>query len=94
MLCTKQEWDKFWCATDTDTEGTFVDGKWGECGENCIGMHGREHYGLLWLRVSDDGPVRCYYKYALTDTTPQLRYCNQEENLCIFSNLKHEDGKI
>ena len=38
-LCTKQEWDEFWCATHTDTEGNFVDGEWGECGENCIGMH-------------------------------------------------------
>ena len=93
MLCTKQEWDEFWCATDTDTEGNFVDGEWGECGESCIGRQGREHYCLLWLCVSDDGPLRCYYKYALTDTTPQLRYCNQEENLCILSNLKHEDGK-
>jgi len=76
MLCTKQEWDEFWCATDTDTEGNFIDGKWGECGESCI----------------DDGPLRCYYKYALTDSTPQLRYCNQDENLCVLSNLKHEDG--
>ena len=38
-LCTKQEWHEFWCATDTDTEGNFVDREWGECGENCIGMH-------------------------------------------------------
>eukprot|EP00090_Calanus_glacialis_P046233 TRINITY_DN8972_c0_g1_i2.p1 TRINITY_DN8972_c0_g1~~TRINITY_DN8972_c0_g1_i2.p1 ORF type:complete len:361 (-),score=56.12 TRINITY_DN8972_c0_g1_i2:88-1170(-) len=74
--CTKQEWDNLWCATDTDTEGHFIDGQWGECGPDCV----------------DDGPLRCYYKYALADTTPQLRYCRQQENLCILAELRHEDG--
>ena len=36
--CTKQEWDKLWCSTATDAEGHFIDGKWGECGKDCIGQ--------------------------------------------------------
>jgi len=78
LHCTKLEWDNLWCATDTDDDNNFLDGQWGECGPDC----------------TDDGPLRCYYKYAIDQGIAKLRYCKEHENLCVLAKLRHEDGNI
>ena len=36
--CTEKKFEYVpWCATETDTEGKFIDDKWGYCEEGCPG---------------------------------------------------------
>ena len=36
--CTKVQSEKFWCATDVDEDGKYIDGSksWGYCENNCL----------------------------------------------------------
>ena len=36
--CTKVQSENFWCATDVDEDGKYIDGSksWGYCENNCL----------------------------------------------------------